>query len=188
MDIKKLVDEMSIEDLCGQVLCYDIQKNDTPEETYEIIRHIRPGGLFVLGIPDRDKEVLKKKFEQDKLYQKFATEVTGYPTIICTDIEHGPGSYCQGLPVLPNPLAWGACNDVDLIERAGELTGRIARKCGIQYTLGPVVDLDINFRNALIVSRSISDDPDRVIRIAGAYARGVQKNGYLMATLKHFPG
>ena len=189
MDIKKLVNEMSIEDLCGQVLCYDVQPGDTPEETYEVIRRIRPGSLFISGVPDKDKEKLRKKFEQDKLYQKYGTEITGYPLLMCTDIEHGPGAYCQGLPELPNPMAWASCNDVNLIERAGELTARISRKyCGIHYTLGPVVDLNINFRNPLTQARSISDDAERIIRIGGAYARGVQKNGYLMATLKHFPG
>lgn len=188
MDIRKLVDEMSIEDLCGQVLCYDVQPEDTPEETYRVIKHIRPGSLFLCGIDDRDKEKLEKKFAQDRLYEKYATELTGYPLLMCTDIEHGPGSYCKGLPSLPNPMAWASCNDEKMIERAGELTARISRKIGMHYTLGPVVDLNINFRNPLTQSRGISDNADRVIKIGGAYARGMQKNGYLMATAKHFPG
>ena len=116
-------------------------------------------------------------------------KLTGIPLLISTDMETGPGSYSKIFPQLPNPMAWASCNDEKLIERAGELTARIARKkFGLHYTLSPVVDLNINFRNPLTQSRGMSDDPDRIIRIAGAYIRGIQKNGYLTATVKHFPG
>ena len=189
MNIKKIIDEMSVEELCGQVLSYDIQPCDTEEETLDVIKKIIPGSLFVCGESTENIEELTPKFERDKAFQKKATKrAGGIPCIIATDVEYGPGSYCKALPALPNPMAWGACNDEKLIERAGELTGRICRKIGIQYILGPVLDLNINFRNPLTAERSVSDDADRVIRLAGAYMRGVQKHGYLAACGKHFPG
>ncbi|MBO5412061.1 MAG: glycoside hydrolase family 3 protein [Clostridia bacterium] len=188
MDLRKLVNEMSVEDLCGQVLCYDIQPEDTVEETYDVIKRIRPGSLFLCGAQKETLAQLEEQFQKDKGYQKHATEVTGVPCIMATDIENGPGCMYRPLPVLPSPMSWASCNDEKMIERAGELTGRICRKNGIHYSFGPVVDLNINFRNPLTASRSISDDADRIIRIAGAYARGMQKNGYMAATAKHFPG
>ena len=42
MDIKKLVESMSVEELCGQVLSYDIQPGDTDEDTLETIEKILP--------------------------------------------------------------------------------------------------------------------------------------------------
>ena len=189
MDIKKLVENMSVEELCGQVLSYDIQPNDTDEETLAVIEKIMPGSLFICGDEKQSIEELMPKFEKDKAFQKSATKsAKGIPCIMATDVEHGPGAFCKPLPELPNPMAWGACNDEKLIERAGELTGRICRKLGIHYIFGPVVDLNINFRNPITAVRSVSDDADRVIRIAGAYIRGVQKNGYLAGCGKHFPG
>ena len=189
MDIKKLVDNMSIEELCGQVLSYDIQPGDTEEETLEVIEKIMPGSLFVCGVQKETVEELMPKFEKDKEFQRKATaRAGGIPCIMAADVEHGPGSFCQPLPELPNPMAWGACNDEKLIERAGELTGRICRKLGIHYIFGPVVDLNMNFYSSAISIRAVSDDADRIIRLAGAYMRGVQKNGYLAACGKHFPG
>ncbi|MBR2374981.1 MAG: hypothetical protein IKA88_01700 [Clostridia bacterium] len=188
MDLKKLVNEMSVEDLCGQVLCYDIQPEDTVEETYDVIERIRPGSLFLCGTSKDTLEELEEHFQRDKGFYKHATKVTGVPCIMATDIENGPGCMYGPLPVLPAPMAWAACNDETMIERAGELTGRICRKNGVHYSFGPVVDLNINFRNPLTASRSISDDADRIIRIGGAYTRGMQKSGYMAATAKHFPG
>lgn len=188
IDLKKLVENMSVEELCGQVLCYDVQPKDGEEETLEVIRKIKPGSLFVCGEQKNSVEDLKPLFEKFDRYRKYATEVTKIPCLIATDIENGPGSFCKPLPELPNPMAWGACNDAAMIERAGELTGRICRRAGIHYTLGPVVDLNLNFRNPVVSVRSVSDSPDRVIKIAGAYLRGVQKNGNLVGCLKHFPG
>lgn len=188
IDLKKLVENMSVEELCGQVLCYDVQPKDGEEETLEVIRKIKPGSLFVCGEQKNSVEDLKPLFEKFDRYREYATEVTKIPCLIATDIENGPGSFCKPLPELPNPMAWGACNDAAMIERAGELTGRICRRAGIHYTLGPVVDLNLNFRNPVVSVRSVSDSPDRVIKIAGAYLRGVQKNGNLVGCLKHFPG
>lgn len=188
VDIKKLIDEMSVEELCGQVLAYDIQPKDSEEETLKIIEKIKPGTLFVCGEQRDSVEELTPLFDKTKKYSEYASKVAKVPCLVATDIENGPGSYCRPLPELPNPMAWGACNDPELIERAGELTGRICRRAGVHYTLGPVVDLSLNFRNPLVSVRGISDDPDRVIKIAGAYLKGVQKDGNLVGCLKHFPG
>lgn len=188
VDIKKWIDEMSVEELCGQVLAYDIQPKDSEEETLKIIEKIKPGTLFVCGEQRDSVEELTPLFDKTKKFSEYASKVAKVPCLVATDIENGPGSYCRPLPELPNPMAWGACNDPELIERAGELTGRICRRAGVHYTLGPVVDLSLNFRNPLVSVRGISDDPDRVIKIAGAYLKGVQKDGNLVGCLKHFPG
>ncbi|MDY2841911.1 MAG: glycoside hydrolase family 3 N-terminal domain-containing protein [Candidatus Borkfalkiaceae bacterium] len=187
-DLKRIIDSMTVEQLCGQVLAYDIQPRDDEKETLGIIEKIKPGALFVCGTEKGSVKDLEPFFRSVEKYRAFATEKSGVPCLMTTDIENGPGSFCKPLPELPNPMAWGACDDEKLVERAGELTGRICRRAGIHYTLGPVVDLSLNFRNPLVSVRSVSDSPDRVIKIAGAYLRGVQKNGYLAGCLKHFPG
>lgn len=188
VNLKKIIDGMTVEELCGQVLAYDVQPRDEEEETLSVIRKIKPGTLFIAGVERDSVEQLQPFFRQIAKYRDAATEASGIPCMVSTDIENGPGSFCKPLPELPNPMAWGACNDEKLIERAGELTGRICRRIGVHYTLGPVVDLSLNFRNPLVSVRGVSDSPERVIRIAGAYLKGAQKNGNLAGCLKHFPG
>ncbi len=186
MDIKKIVDNMSLEDLCGQVLAYDIGHKDTFEETIEVIDRIHPGGLFLFQKHGDDRGKITE--EQELRLREYASRVAGLPCIMLADVEHGPGSQDSKLPTLPNPMAWGACNDEKLLERAGELTSRICRKHNIQYTLSPITDLNLEFREATICTLSISSDTEKVVRLAGAHLRGLQKNGYMAACVKHFPG
>lgn len=189
MDVKKIVDGMSIEQLCQQVLVRSLSNKHDPSDIKSRIEKEPVGSFYCDQVEERvGLEKLQEKFDNDKSYHALAKQLTGLPCVMTTDIEYGPGSYCLDLPHMPNPMAWGACNDPDLIERAGELTGRICRKAGVNHILAPVVDLNINFQAANVGIRSVSDDPDRVIKIAGAYIRGVQKKGYLGACLKHFPG
>lgn len=189
MDIQKLVESMSIEQLCSQVIVGTLSNSLDEDAIYRRIEKERPGSLYfdVLGV-DVSQAELDKKLKRDKYWSNYTTDLLGIPCLTTTDLEYGPVSYCKGLPQMPRPMAWGACNDEKMIERAGELTARICRKLGVHHTLAPVVDLNLNFQNPVTGYRAVSDDADRVIKIAGAYMRGLQKNGYMATCLKHFPG
>ena len=189
MNIEKIVNEMSVEQLCSQVIVGTLSNSLDEEGVRQRIERERPGSLYfdVLGV-EVSQEELDKKLNRDKNWSNYATNLLGIPCLTTTDLEYGPGSYCKGLSQMPRPMAWGACNDEKMIERAGELTARICRKLGVHHTLAPVVDLNLNFQNPVTGYRAVSDDADRVIKIAGAYIRGLQKNGYMATCLKHFPG
>ncbi|PWM75289.1 MAG: hypothetical protein DBX59_02350 [Bacillota bacterium] len=189
MNIQKLVDGMSVEELCGQVLAYDVQPKDDFENTIKIIKKIKPGALFLCDFSlaenfDRQEELLA----QHNAYVAAANEGSPVPVIVCNDVENGPGSFSNLYEMLPNPMAWAACDDEKLVERAGELTAAISRSLGIHYALAPVVDINYNFRSPIVNIRAASDLPERVIKIMGAYLRGLQKNRYMAGCLKHFPG
>ena len=171
-------DKLDDRDLVGQVLCYDIYDRDDPREVEEILRRIRPGALYLDGMSR----------EKIRMYTDMANRYTKLPVIIVTDVEFGPGENLPDLPVITNAMSWGACDDPALIEEAAELTAKICRLHGIHWTLSPVVDLNINFNNPLVNIRSASDEPRHMVRTMGAFLRGIQKNGYMAATLKHFPG
>ncbi len=177
MDVQKILDSLSLEDLVGQVLCYDIYDKDDPIEVENIIKNIRPGGLFFANL-DNDKI---------KYYTAIANKYCKVPVIIAGDVENGPGN-SNGLPMLPYPMAWGATDEPNLIEKAGELTAKICRKRGFHWSFAPVVDINYNFRCPEINIRAVSDKPEHVVKIAGAYLEGLEKNGNMVACCKHFPG
>jgi len=170
--------ELDDRDLIGQVLCYDIRDTDDPAEVEKVICHIRPGALYLD----------KMSREKIRMYTDMANRYTKIPTIIVADVEFGPGENMPDLPIITNVMSWGACDDPALIEQAAELSAKICRLHGIHWTLSPVVDLNINFNNPLVNIRSASDDPKQMVKIMGAFLRGIQRNGYMAATLKHFPG
>lgn len=178
MKNSELLQELTLEDLVGQVLCYDIYDKDDPTEVEKIVSRIKPGGIFVTGMTP----------EKIKMYTDIVNKYTKIPVIVTTDVENGPVTPIKDGIMLPHPMAWGACNDDKLIEKAAEMTARICRKCGVHWSFSPCVDILYNFQCPSMNIRAISDDPNAVIRLGGAYMRGLQKNGRMIASCKHFPG
>lgn len=173
-----LFDATSLQDICGQLLCYDIYDKDDPVEVEKIVAKIRPGGIFVSNMPA----------EKIKLYTDMVNKYAKLPVIVSADVENGPENGVKGGGLLPFPMAWGACDDPELIAKAGKITARISRASGIHWTFAPVVDLNLNFRSPETNVRAVSDNADTVIKIAGAYADGLRSEGLMVTGAKHFPG
>lgn len=175
----KIIESMSLDDLCGQVLCYDMSTHRWTDEEFEVIaRETLPGGVFVYNATE----------DEIKKYNEVINKNTKVPVIVASDAENGPGGPLQNETILPQPMAWGACDDDELIERAGRATAEICRKKGIHWTFAPLVDINYNKNNPSVNVRAISDSPNQVAKIAGAYMRGVQRDGLMAASAKHFPG
>lgn len=164
--LEKLIAQMSDEDLCGQLLNYNIPGSMPLEEVEEMFKTTRPGGVFFGGgtRPERIREVTA-----------LANQYAKAPVIVSADIENGPGCCVKDAQYLPFPMAWGAADDEALIERAGELTGEICRKAGVHWSFAPLVDINYNKDNPVVNVRAISDSPKQVAKMAGAYVRGMQK-------------
>jgi beta-N-acetylhexosaminidase len=85
-------------------------------------------------------------------------------------------------------MAAGAADDAELMSIMGQATAAEARYAGMHWSFSPVIDLNYNFNNPITNIRALSDQPDRVICLATAFVRGLQAEGRLAATAKHFPG
>lgn len=176
MDYDKIIDSLSLEDLCAQLLCVDISDKADPTVIEEMLKTVKPGGIFVAGM----------SAEKIKYYKELANKYCPLPLIVSADVEFGPGSAIKGLKILPHPMAWGACDDSELVEEAGYLTAKISKLSGIDYTFSPMVNLSLNPNSPPGNVRLISSDPDLVIKIGGAYLKGLRRGG-LTAAVKSFP-
>lgn len=183
MKNENLFTQLDDADLVGQLLCYDIYDKDDPKEVEEILAAIRPGGIFLTNLGE----------EKVKLYTEMANKYTKVPVIVVADVERGPGEHFCGKnrkvwPTFPEIMAWGACDDEKLIEEGAREIAKFCRLKGIHWTLAPVVDINMNLNNPLVNTRAASDSGKQVSKIMGAFVRGIQKDGYMVATAKHFPG
>lgn len=178
MTVEEMVNSLPLEDLVGQVLCFDIYDHEDPKDVERIIEKIRPGGIFLTDM----------SAEKIKMYTDMVNKYTKVPVIVSSDIENGPETAIKGSGYTPHPMAWGACDDEKLIERAGRTVGAICRKNGVHWTYSPVVDLNYNFRSPECNIRAISDSPKQVVKIARAFIRGLEQNDQMIACCKHFPG
>lgn len=121
------------------------------------------------------------------------------PLLVTADMEHGPGQTLQTGTILPYgiengtatrfpPLmGLGATRDEKLAYELGRITAIEGRAAGVHMTFAPVVDVNNNPGNPIINTRSYSEDPQLVARLAVAHIKGIQDHG-MLATAKHFPG
>ena len=113
--------------------------------------------------------------------------------LLCADVEEGVGQRFEGASWLVPPLAIGRLHQrqpelaINLAERYGNTTALQARRCGLNWVLGPVCDVNNNPANPVINVRAWGEDPARASVLAAAFQRGLQAGGVL-GCAKHFPG
>ena len=107
--------------------------------------------------------------------------------LIAADYEDGLGRWLPDAELLPSNLALGAANQEDLAFEKGFITAYQARLLRVDWVFAPVLDLADNPDNPIINTRSFGQDPEKVIRLARAFMKGLSQGGALNS-LKHFPG
>lgn len=117
----------------------------------------------------------------------------GHPLLLCADVEEGVGQRFEGASWLVPPMALGRLHRsapvkaVLLAEEYGRCCGNQAKRCGLNWVLAPVCDINSNPHNPVINVRAWGEDPDTVSALAGAFQRGLASTGVL-GCAKHFPG
>jgi hypothetical protein len=76
---------------------------------------------------------------------------------------------------------------VQLAENYGRCCGNQAKRCGLNWVLAPVCDVNSNPDNPVINVRAWGEDPHTVGELTGAFQRGLAATGVL-GCAKHFPG
>lgn len=115
------------------------------------------------------------------------------PLLLCADVEEGVGQRFEGASWLVPPLALGRLYNhqpdraVALAERYGRCTAEQARRCGLNWVLGPVCDVNNNPANPVINVRAWGEHPATAGTLAAAFQRGLSAAGVL-GCAKHFPG
>ncbi len=178
MTAEERVEKLSLDELAGQVLCFDIYGKEDPKEVEENVKKMRPGGIFLQGTTA----------EQIKLYTEMAEKYSSVPVIVAGEIEDGPGYSIKGAGDIPHLMALSAADDPELVEKLGREMGNVCRKHGFVWPFAPVVDLCFNFRSPESNVRTASDSPKQVVKITGALIRGLKHNHNMVPCAKHFPG
>lgn len=177
--VKKLIQNMTDEELCAEVMCWEFRADLGKRAIEKYIRENRISNFFYQS--SYTKEHGRWIIDTIRKYSKT-------PVLVAADVENGPPRSVVGASVCPELMALGAACDEDGVFEMGRLTAKICRGVGINFTLSPVVDINFNFKNPVTNVRSVSDDPDRVYKIASAYSKGMRSDGRFATCAKHFPG
>ncbi|MBX3193231.1 MAG: beta-N-acetylhexosaminidase [Labilithrix sp.] len=110
------------------------------------------------------------------------------PPLVAVDQEGGRVMRL-GPPLMPLPpmRRLGDLDDVALTTRVAEAHARELAALGFTMSFAPVADVHTRDENPIIGDRAFGTTPERVARIAGAWAAGLVRGG-LLACAKHFPG
>ena len=175
--VDAILDGFDTRQRIGQTFCIQTGKL-SPAEVAAIVDEYAIGGLFYAY----------RSVEDTTAITSAAHNIGGVPVIATADLVNGPGSRLENATLFPWQMAVGAANSEDLAEKMGIATAREGRAAGVHWTFGPIVDLNLNMLNCMMHTRAFGADPDHVLRLSKAFIHGVQKEGLMAATAKHFPG
>lgn len=182
---EQILEMLTLEQKCGQLVSTGIGCWKECETAME--HHV--GNLSV--IYGHDAEALARfKADMERLQRE-----ADIPFFIGVDMETGVGQTVHDRSIateFAEQMAIGAIADLKDAERLAYEEGRVvsqqASYLGWNICFGPVVDVNINPENPITNIRSFGEDPDIVATLAAAYIKGLQSDGRLIGTAKHFPG
>lgn len=169
-------------DALGQLILTGVPGKDLDSETASLFRRIQPGGFILFGRNIESAAQLRKLI--DDLRDLSETE-----PIFTIDQEGGRVSRLRLIGnEPPNAQQLRDKNDISLVRRHGDITGRLLRLFGFNLDLCPVLDIsfDDEADNSLR-GRCYGKTVEQVVAMAGAFNQAMREQG-IASCGKHFPG
>jgi beta-N-acetylhexosaminidase len=166
----------------GQLILTGVPGKELDARAAKLFRKVQPGGFILFGRNIEKATQLRKLIDDLR-------ELSAVEPIITIDQEGGRVSRLRLIGnEPPNAQQLRDKDDVDLIRRHGDITGRLLRVFGFNLDLCPVLDIsfDDNADNSLR-GRCYGKTVEQVVRNAGAFNDAMRKQG-IASCGKHFPG
>jgi beta-N-acetylhexosaminidase len=166
----------------GQLILTGVPGPQLDAPTAALFRRIQPGGFILFGRNIESALQLRKLIDDLR-------DLSVIEPIITVDQEGGRVSRLRVIGnEPPNAQQLRERNDIDLIRRHGDITGRLLRLFGFNLDLCPVLDIsfDDDADNSLR-GRCYGETVEQVIRNASAFNEAMRQQG-IASCGKHFPG
>lgn len=174
--VENTVKNMSTDEKVGQ-LFFVIGQDENKVDIKEFIKKYQPGGMMYR--PDA----------AEKIKREIATaqNTSKIPMFFAANLESGGNGIVSEGTWFGNPLQMAATDDPRSAYELGNVSGEEAAQVGNNMSFAPIVDIDNNFRNPIMNTRTFGSDKNRVIRMADAQVKGLKDNK-IIPVIKHFPG
>src|SRR3954468_3816816 len=166
----------------GQLILCGVPGKELDAASAEMFQRVQPGGFILFGRNIESAAQLRKLIDDLR-------DLSAVEPIITIDQEGGRVSRLRLIgDEPPNAQQLRDKDDVELIRRHGDITGRLLRLFGFNLDLCPVLDIsfDDDADNSLR-GRCYGKTVDEVVRNAGAFNTAMRKQG-IASCGKHFPG
>ena len=178
--VKKTLASLSLDQKIGQLFMVHAYSNGNKKQKEKVLQQIKDyhvGGLIFM------KGSVKRQVQLTHQYQK----ASQLPLLIGLDAEWGLAMRLKNTFKFPWMMTLGATQNTDLSYQMAKEIGRQCRRIGVHINFAPVMDVNNNYKNPIIGTRSFSSNKQLVSQMGNAYIRGLQDAG-VMACAKHFPG
>ncbi|HWY39235.1 MAG TPA: glycoside hydrolase family 3 N-terminal domain-containing protein [Chthoniobacterales bacterium] len=169
-------------DPLGQLILCGVPGKELDAASAEMFRRVQPGGFILFGRNIESALQLRKLIDDLR-------DLSQIEPIITIDQEGGRVSRLRLIgSEPPNAQQLRDKDDLNLIRRHGDTTGRLLRVFGFNLDLCPVLDIsfDDNADNSLR-GRCYGKTVEQVVRNAGAFNDAMRSEG-IASCSKHFPG
>src|SRR5213595_297959 len=169
-------------DSVAQLIMTGVPGKKLEPETARLFRRSQPGAYILFGRNIESATQLRRLIDDLR-------DLSDIEPIITIDQEGGRVSRLRLIGnEPPSAQQLRDKNDVDLIRRHGDITGRLLRLFGFNLDLCPVLDIsfDDDADNSLR-GRCYGKTADEVVRNAGAFNEAMRGQG-IASCGKHFPG
>jgi beta-N-acetylhexosaminidase len=169
-------------DSLGQLIITGVPGKELEPATARLFRKVQPGGFILFGRNIERAAQLRKLIDDLR-------DLSEIEPIFTIDQEGGRVSRLRLIGnEPPNAQQLRDKDDVDLIRRHGDITGRLLRLFGFNLDLCPVLDIsfDDDADNSLR-GRCYGKGVEQVVRNAGAFNEAMRGQG-IASCGKHFPG
>lgn len=173
--VEQTLSEMTPEEKAGQLFC--ISPLSLEEGALRSQMALKPCGLML------------RPYDTDEVVEAVnkLNQMARIPLLLAADLEKGANGISNQGTIMGSPLGIAATDDVENAARLGRVCGEEGRTVGLNWTFGPIVDIDKNPFNPIMNVRTFGSDVERVKQMGLAYLREVQRCG-MAAACKHFPG
>jgi len=169
-------------DSVGQLIMTGVPGKELDGKTAGLFRKVKPGAFILFGRNIESAQQLRKLIDDLR-------DLSEIEPIITIDQEGGRVSRLRLIgSEPPNAQQLRDKNDLELIKRHGDVTGRLLRLFGFNLDLCPVLDIsfDDDAENSLR-GRCYGKTVEQVARNAGAFNMALRGQG-IASCGKHFPG
>ncbi|MEO0770083.1 MAG: glycoside hydrolase family 3 N-terminal domain-containing protein [Cyanobacteria bacterium J06649_4] len=189
LTLAEQVAQMMVVRTTGHLFDHELEYPQWESSTANMKRYVEMGigGVILLGGSAAEVGVRSQQL------QSWAK----YPLFMAADIEEGVGQRFSGATWFPPPMALGQIAQQDLplalklSEQFGSATAQEAVAIGLNWLLGPVVDVNNNPANPVINVRSFGEEAEVVAQLTSAFIKGAQSSAKgitVLTSAKHFPG
>ncbi|MEW5814756.1 MAG: glycoside hydrolase family 3 N-terminal domain-containing protein [Spirochaetota bacterium] len=174
--IKETLAGMDLQAKVEQLFCI-LGRTPDEDKLKEILRVIKPGAVMFRPAPGGS---IQKA-------HRFLQENSDIPLLLAANLERGGIGIATDGTHFASPLQVAATDDETVAYRLGLVCGREGRTVGCNWAFAPVVDIDMNYQNPITNTRTFGSNPERVLRVARAYMKGIHECN-LAVSIKHWPG